>query len=255
MAFLRRPSAVFRYIIPALLLTFTLYILTKPDGFTTRLGPLLVSTPWGRKGASPEHPIDRLIQDAEKDFKAKLAKSTQTLSDAAAAYRKRRGRHPPPGFDKWHEFATKRNAIIVEDFWDQIYDDLEPFWALEPAWIRKDAREVEMRIEIRDHKASTRSDWFWTLVWLEMIQTIEHLLPDMDLALNAMDEPRVVVPWEEIDRYAEKAAKTRGMADAQRVVSEFGKLPPLGEEPELGTPAATVWEDESTFTFTCESSP
>jgi hypothetical protein len=250
MAFPRRPSTFLRYVIPALLLTLAVYLLIGFNGgLTTRFGPLLVSTPWGRKSSSPEHPIDNLIQDAEKEFAAKLAKSTQTLPEAAAAYRKRRGRHPPPGFDKWHEFATEKKAIIVEDFWDRIYDDLEPFWALNPARIRKDAREFDMRIEIRDHKASADSDWFWTQIWLEMIKTIEHLLPDMDLALNPMDEPRMVVPWEEIDSRVEQAAKARTMADEKQVVSEFGKLPPPGEEPSTQEKSAEiVWEDESRLT-------
>ncbi|KAK4150998.1 glycosyltransferase [Chaetomidium leptoderma] len=247
MAFPRRPSAILRYTIPALLLALTFYILTKQTDLSSQISLLLRSTPWPTHG-SAEHPIDRLIKTAEKEFAIKIAKSTETLPAAAAAYRQRRGRHPPPGFDKWHDFAREKNAIIVEDFWDQIYHDLEPFWALKPARIRKDAREFEMRIEIRDRKASTRSDWFWTQIWLEMIQTIEHLLPDMDLALNAMDEPRLVVPWEEIEGYMKKAAKTRKLVDAKRVVSEFRKLPPPGEEPpEQGEMEERRWEHDKHY--------
>jgi hypothetical protein len=229
MAFPRRPSTFLRYAIPALLLTLTFYLLDEPT-YLSHLGPLLLAAARSRRYGPNEHPIDRLIRKAETEFANKISQATHTLPEAAAAYRKRRGRHPPPGFDKWYEFAQHHNAIIVEEFWDQIYHDLEPFWAVDPTQIRKDAREFEMRIEVRDNKASTGSDWFWTKIWLEMIREIEHLLPDMDLALNAMDEPRMVVPWEDVERYMKKAAKTRRLADPKKVVSEFGKLPAPGKE-------------------------
>ncbi|KAJ4291590.1 hypothetical protein N0V88_006190 [Collariella sp. IMI 366227] len=66
--------------------------------------------------------------------------------------------HPPtapaaaatrPSFDKWYAFAQHHNVVVVEEFWDQIYHDLEPFWGVAPARIRADAKGFEMRIEIR----------------------------------------------------------------------------------------------------------
>ncbi len=252
MAFPHRPSTFLRYLVPALLLTLTLYLLSDPHHLRSRIGPLILAVPWGHERGASRHPINALVKAADKEFASQLAKATETLPDAAAAYRKRRGRHPPPGFDKWHAFAQEKNALIVEDFWDQIYHDLEPFWGVKPAQIRKDAREFEMRIEVRDHKASTGSGWFWTKIWLDMIQTVEHLLPDMDLAMNAMDEPRMVVPWEDINAYMKKAAKTRKIVDVKKVVSDFGKLPPLGapiqEAPSAETPPVT-WERDSKLTF------
>jgi len=247
MGFPNRPSTFLRYIVAALLLALTFHLLTESNTVAVWVGPLTGATPWGRNRNG--HPIDALVQGAENEFAAKLSKSTQTLAAAAAAYRKRRGRHPPPGFDKWYEFATKQDAIIVEDFWDQIYHDLEPFWGVRPAQIRKDAREFEMRIHIRNGKASTDSDWFWTKIWLDMIQSIEHLLPDLDLALNPMDEPRLVVPWEEIDGYMKKAADKRRIANVKSVVSDFGTLPPIEEAPqeEHSDMPSVQWEYESTF--------
>lgn len=253
MKLLRRPSTFRRFIVAGLLLTVTFYLLPESDAIAFIAGPLTGTTPWGRKQGANKHPIDPLIQTAETEFAAKLSKSTQTLADAAAAYRKRRGRHPPPGFDKWYEFATERNTIIVEDFWDQIYHDLEPFWGVRPAQIRKDAREFDMRVQIRDGKASTGSDWFWTKIWLELIQTVEHLLPDMELALNPMDEPRMVVPWEDMDVYMKKAAERRRIVDVGSVVSSFSTQ--MGEAPQedqSDMPSAQ-WEHDSTFTSTPHS--
>jgi len=196
--------------------------------------------------ATGKHPIDNLIREADEVFNEKLKRESHSLEDAAAEYRKRRGRHPPPGFKEWYEFAKEKKAIIVEDFWDQIYHDLEPFWGLDPERIRKDAWDFEMRISIRDKKAATGSDWFWTQIWLKLIQTIEHLLPDMDLALNAMDEPRVIAPWEEIDKLMTEAHKTRTMKDPESVVATFSTLfdPKSGPEKEITTPKKT-WVEKN----------
>ncbi|ROV90364.1 hypothetical protein VMCG_09741 [Cytospora schulzeri] len=188
--------------------------------------------PQSSSSGKSSHPIDRLISLADKKFADLLSSESHSLADAAAAYRKRRGRHPPPGFDQWYAFATERNAVMVEDFWDQIYHDLEPFWALSSDELRKGAWDYEMTINIRDHKATAGSDWFWTQIWLNMIQTIEHLLPDMDIALNAMDEPRLVVPWEDMNGYMNKASASRGMVPAKDVISKFENLASPGEGPE-----------------------
>ncbi len=176
-----------------------------------------------------KHPIDTLVAIAEKDFARMISHESRSLADAAAAYRKRRGRHPPPGFNEWYDFAKERNVIVIEEFWDQIYHDLEPFWALPPALIRKQAWDFEMTISIRNNSASSSSDWFWTEIWLSLIKSIEHLLPDMDLALNAMDEPRITVPWEQMSKYMAAAGKTKKMASPHKVVTKFQSLPTPGE--------------------------
>lgn len=175
------------------------------------------------------HPINRLIYDAQLKFAELASKETHSLSEAAQAYRKRRGRHPPPGFDQWFEFAQNNSALVVEDFFDQIYHDLQPFWGLEPAIIRKESWDFEMTINIRDGNASTISNWFWTTIWHNMTQSIAHLLPDMDLPLNPMDEPRHVVPWEDMDKYMQKAAKTVNLPKASKVRGDFQKLPKPGK--------------------------
>lgn len=200
------------------------------------------------KTARPErHPIDKLIFDAQNRFAALVSKRTKSVGDAAQAYRKRRGRHPPPGFDEWFEYAKSNNALIVEDFFDQIYDDLQPFWGLEPAILRRESWDFEMTINVRNGNATADSNWFWTKIWLEMIQTFDHLLPDMDIPLNAMDEPRVIVPHEDIATYMDEAARTVSLPDPNKVISAFQKLPPPGKgEPDLET-RNKDWESTSEF--------
>lgn len=192
------------------------------------------------------HPIDHLIDSANKQFDEMLSRESHSLNEAAAAYRKRRGRHPPPGFDAWYKYAQERNAVMVEDFWDQIYHDLEPFWALPSAEIRKGAWDYEMTIKVRNGVATAQSDWFWTLIWLSLIQTIQHLLPDMDIALNAMDEPRLVVPWEKMSEFMNKASASRGMVPAKDAINDFERLPQPGQGPDkdLFLPALD-WEGTS----------
>lgn len=194
------------------------------------------------------HPIDDLIARAEEDFAALVAKESKTLKEAAAAYRTRRGRHPPPGFDEWYRFAVDRNATMVEDFFDQIYDDLNPFWALSPALIRKEANRYEMTINVRNGKASAGSDWFWTKIWLDLVRTIEHLLPDMDLALNAMDEPRIVVHWEQMREYIKKERKTRVMPPPEDVHRMFKPIPASDHFENSSSIRDKAWESTSALT-------
>ncbi|RKF55924.1 Beta-1,2-xylosyltransferase 1 [Golovinomyces cichoracearum] len=170
------------------------------------------------------HPIDELIEDAEKIHESLLSKQTFDLKTAAAAYREKRGRHPPPGFDLWFDFAKSKDALIVEEFFDQIYDDLAPFWAIEPSIMRQKAASYEMTISIRNGKASAGSNWFWTQIWLDLIKTIQHILPDMDIALNAMDEPRIVVPWENMSQYIEIEHEKRVMPHVTTIISNFSKI-------------------------------
>ncbi|CZT52138.1 related to capsular associated protein (CAP10) [Rhynchosporium secalis] len=175
--------------------------------------------------AKDAHPIETLIKKANKDFDELLKKESKDLKSAAAEYRKKRGRHPPPGFDKWYKYAEDNKAVIVEDFFDQIYHDLAPFWGLAPSLLRKEAHSFEMTLSIRNHTTKASSDWFWTKIWQNMTESIQHILPDMDIAVNAMDEPRIVVPWEEIDRLMEIERTKKTMPAADKVIQEFGSLP------------------------------
>lgn len=266
----RRPSALLRYLVPAFLLCLAFYYLsgsghdialtpgkelTTHDTPKTPSRPDLVTTTTSAASHTPTkapatgtHPIDTLIANADKGFSTVLGKQSHTLADAAKAYRNRRGRHPPPGFDLWYNFAKEKNAVIVEEFWDQVYHDLEPFWAIPASLIRKQAWDYEMTINLRNHDATAGSDWFWTQAWLKMIKTVEHLLPDLDIALNAMDEPRLVVPWEDINGYMTAALKTRKITDPREVVTEYQKLPKPGDGPDKDIEVPQKeWEGTSTL--------
>ena len=165
------------------------------------------------------HPIDTLIERAENAFTSLLAKETNDLPSAARAYRQARGRHPPPGFDSWYRFATDRNAIFVEDFWDQIYHDLGPFWALPPDTIRTDAKAFHMAVDIRNGSARSNTGWFWHTIWADLINTVSQDLPDMVVPLNPMDEPRLLVQWEDIGRYIEVERGSRSLTSSEETLN------------------------------------
>lgn len=139
---------------------------------------------------------------------------------------------------------------MVEGFWDGIYRDLEPFWGVEPGLVIERGRGFEMRIGIRGGKAESGSDWPWTQAWLGLIKSLEGVeggLPDMDLALNAMDEPRVMVPWEEVERLMRKAGETRSIADRRMVVGTWRTLPEDGEAAGGKEAAEVRWERDKHY--------
>ncbi|GAB7362878.1 hypothetical protein MBLNU230_g3180t1 [Neophaeotheca triangularis] len=162
------------------------------------------------------HPIDDLIATANTEYDQLLAQETHTLHDAAESYRQRRGRHPPPGFDAWHAFAQNSSALIIESFFDQIYHDLAPFWGVPAQQIREQANDFIHRISVRDGVVTQRTDVDsrpWLDLWEDLVKSVvegtEGAVPDVDLAINEMDESRVVVPWEEIDGYMRKEREGR----------------------------------------------
>ncbi|KAF2117965.1 hypothetical protein BDV96DRAFT_489489 [Lophiotrema nucula] len=152
------------------------------------------------------HPIDILISDVNQEFQRTLSTEATSLEDASKKYRKKRRRHPPPGFDAWYEFATQRGAVVVEEFWDQIYHDLGPFWGIEPRTTRSQAHALSPRIQIRGGNVtlvSTNPRDARTKMWVDMLKSLaetKHVeLPDVDIPINVNQEPALVVGWEKVD--------------------------------------------------------
>ena len=165
------------------------------------------------------HPIPQLIDAARKKHEATLKKQSKTLGEAVAEYRRRYKIAPPPNFDKWFNFAKEKGVQYVDEY-DTIYHSLLPFWSLEPSVIRKRAKEAIgyvtaqggdnflMGVSIRGGKVThinQRGDgWQQEATKGMMMNFIQHL-PDMDLAFNIHDEPRVVIPHDDLVRLLKKA--------------------------------------------------
>ncbi|KAJ5480382.1 hypothetical protein N7530_005891 [Penicillium desertorum] len=177
-------------------------------------------------GYNSSHPIDALIDTAETDLHELLGTQAHDLETAADQYRARRGRHPPPGFGEWYEFAKSKDSLIIEEFFDQIYHDLTPYWALEPKELRRQARSIPTRITIRNKTAILKTDEprNWMDSWFDLVARLEDGLPDLDMPINVMDETRLVVPWEEINEYVQKEQANRVMMKPSGVVHEYMSL-------------------------------
>jgi hypothetical protein len=97
----------------------------------------------GKSYTLAEHPIPKLMADAEEKFKHMLSRQSKTLRDAVGEYRKRYGREPPRGFGDWWQFAQENNLRLVDEF-DAINEDLAPFWNMSGVEFRRRTVQVSV---------------------------------------------------------------------------------------------------------------
>ena len=161
--------------------------------------------------SSLSHPVHKLVAEADGDFQTVLARRSRSLSDAVAEYRRRYKIPPPPNFDKWYNFAKKKGVELIDEY-DTIYHALLPFWALEPAVIRERVREAIgfdnalISLMVRNGKVTKMEGGGDMYQWHReatpiMLQEFLRYLPDMDLAFNIHDEPRVVLQHDDLLRH------------------------------------------------------
>ena len=162
------------------------------------------------------HPISRLMQEADKNWRKYEEGRSTSFRQTVRNYRRKHGRHPPPAFKEWYKYARSRNVHNIDDF-DQIMDDIRPFWAVEPKVIRNLAANMwrdndagVSGLHIRSHKIVNETNGAWRSETMRtLIDKFVKYLPDMDIAMNRLDQPRVVVPWEEMQTLLEKERETR----------------------------------------------
>jgi hypothetical protein len=154
------------------------------------------------------------------EFENMRLRQSKSLLEAVAEYRRRYKVPPPPNFDKWYEFARSKNVQLIDEY-DTIHHSLLPFWALEPATIRARAREslgfenMLIPMLIRDGmvvKIESGPDWQQQAT-IGMVKGFIQFLPDMDIALNIHDEPRVVIPQDDLAKLV-TIAKDKAMPAA-----------------------------------------
>jgi Glycosyl transferase family 90 len=159
-----------------------------------------------------EHPMQNLILKQQKQFSDLLNNQSKSLEDAVTEYRRRYGISPPPKFHVWYEFAQKRKVKLVDEF-DSLHQMLTPFWALDPKSLRSRVKEAigfkennllavlirDGRISFVQEANSTETEWIRENI-VDMLGGFVHHLPDMDLAFNLHDEPRIVLPNDQLSR-------------------------------------------------------
>ncbi|KAF2764706.1 hypothetical protein EJ03DRAFT_339594 [Teratosphaeria nubilosa] len=182
------------------------------------------------------HPVDQLVRDAETSWLAVLGRQSKSLEAAVDEYKRRYKMPPPPNFDKWYEFAKERDVQLIDEY-DSTYHSLLPFWALSPSTIRARVREGIgfdpnnlMALLVRDGQVvHTTGGQAWLMEAIPgMMKQFAEFLPDMDLAFNIHDEPRVVVPHDKLQKLIKIALDERlpALMANTNLKNAFSQRPP-----------------------------
>lgn len=111
---------------------------------------------WNSKPAIKEHPIPKLMVEAEDNFRQMLSRQSKTLEQAVEEYQRRYKRPPPKGFDEWWRFAQENGVVMIDEY-DGINKDLAPFWELSGEQLRWRAGIVRIELNIAMVSTLTRN--------------------------------------------------------------------------------------------------
>lgn len=221
----------------------------------SRPGPEVETLDWSDlsiKYGGVQSPIRELMINASTRFDHLVAQRAGDMWAASGRYRIRRGRHPPPGFDKWVEAAVESNAVIVEEFFDRIYKDLTPFWGLDPRILRERANTWHWVLRIRNGETAAYVP-FWKDAnrldeWATLVREFSMHMPDVDIPLNIDDAARLLVPFWEINRLVQEESEKRKLMPLAEVTREFMDLSAFDKqvrtvyEPKWMPPDSNYWD-------------
>jgi hypothetical protein len=170
-----------------------------------------------------EHPIPKLMDRAKKRWEALKGRQSKTFAQAVAEYKRRYGRKPPKGFDKWcvgalpirphltrirYAFARANNLKMIDEF-DLIERDLHAFRALSPASFRARLHYLQekfdfcwgIEIEKGTSKRTGELKNHQRAVDVEALhKRFVHALPDMLMWYSGHDIARTMISYEEKTR-------------------------------------------------------
>lgn len=171
--------------------------------------------PFEAINSTEQHIVERHIRKASADFERLLLRQSHSYEDSVLSYQARRGRAPPPGFLQWYCLAEALDAVVIEEFWDPIYEDLEPFWNFDPEVLRSVIQSVT------DVANDNDVDEFWIQngragtscfncdfcdTFGDMLQAVvgeaRGMIPDIKMAVNAYVSPRI---WTSTGHFHEKS--------------------------------------------------
>ena len=82
------------------------------------------------------------MEGASREFHEYVQRATApSLRAVVRDYETRWGRPPPPGFDIWFQYAIDRGSEVLVEY-DQINEDLKPFWGIEARVLRERVASV-----------------------------------------------------------------------------------------------------------------
>lgn len=186
------------------------------------------------------HPIFELIERAEAKWDEKVGKASKTLEEAVKEYKRRYKRDPPLGFDAWcvrrfHNLppltCVNRWAYVeamevqLPDEYDQIYNDVEPFWGMDPNDLQTIQRDWEAHADsytIGKEEGGIINLVNYTLPGNERTQTdlaggafeimdlledVEEFIPPFRAVFSPHDNPNLHTDYE-LMRLAREAARS-----------------------------------------------
>ncbi|OIW26004.1 glycosyltransferase family 90 protein [Coniochaeta ligniaria NRRL 30616] len=162
-----------------------------------------------------DYPVDKFIYNnrIEADRWLVHASVSKSVKIAVQEYQERNHRRdPPPKFDIWYKFALDRNSPIMDHF-EQIGHDILPFWGLAPEKIREGvalaAQQPDIAIVKVENGAASHGQFIdspYRPILDELVDLMkpfsEHL-PNMQIAVNMNERPRVLAPWDDVQRYTQ----------------------------------------------------
>ncbi|GAA5983389.1 hypothetical protein JCM10908_000268 [Rhodotorula pacifica] len=155
--------------------------------------------------AGKPHPIPALMAKARKDWAELKGRQSKTFAEAVEEYKRRYGRNPPKGFDRWYAFAKAHNVLLIDEF-DLIDKDLLMYRAFKPEVFRKrvtylpEAMDTTWTIRVQRGRIYREGP----LGHHDRAKGVEKLmarfapfLPDMKIVYNGHDNARIAVAAEE----------------------------------------------------------
>ncbi|GAA5959239.1 hypothetical protein JCM8115_000048 [Rhodotorula mucilaginosa] len=172
------------------------------------------------------HPIHDLINNATREWEAKLARQSKTLVEAVREYKRRYNRNPPKGFDKWFEFAQANSVVLIDEF-DQTFNDVLPFWALPPSMIANRSQTIQadpnaITLKIIKGKvevAGTFAKHPRALDQSGLMKRWAKYVDDVNITMSGHDGPSIMMDWETRQKHidAAKAGKLLTQEEADGV--------------------------------------
>ena len=158
------------------------------------------------------HPLrTRIYQARTEQYRwERYAGLSQSLRVAVSEYKERHDRDPPPGFDKWYEYAKEKNSIVIDHF-EQVSRDMEPFWSLSRKELLERIRESASMpdtetIVVRSGEVTSNNKHPTTKQMEHVIRLFSKHLPDMEIPVNVKEQPRVLGPWDKSVHYGSRGA-------------------------------------------------
>ncbi|KAG5733417.1 hypothetical protein E4T56_gene4120, partial [Termitomyces sp. T112] len=169
------------------------------------------------------HPIFELIRNAQAAWDAKLQRASRTLAEAVAEYKRRYKRLPPQGFDDWWEYVQKHDVQLPDEY-DQIYEDLEPFWGMDPQDLQRLQFDWEAHFDsytigkkkdgpimivnfslpaIQPNTFDLRDGGYQIM---ELLKDVEDKIPPFRAIFSPHDNPNLHIDWELKDQALKHAA-------------------------------------------------